>query len=212
MEITKDIFSSMLLNASDLLVKESEHLSQIDSRFGDGDHGVTIKKIALTIEKAVQCWQQQSFKDFIDELGTTIMGIGGGSAGPLWGTMIGGLALPLKEEISFIEPQTLKAMLSTALEEMESISTARVGDKTMMDVLIPAVQAAQKASDDVIEILEKASIAAVQGAKDTENYIAKFGRAKNYKEQTIGTPDAGAISLMVFFQGLELGAKSSLPG
>ncbi len=207
MKITKAIFSRMLLKSSELLINESDRLSEIDSRFGDGDHGVTIKKIALVIETAVRGWENQSFKNFIDDLGTTIMGIGGGSAGPLWGTMIGGLALPLKEEATEIDTNTFKSMLSSALEEMESISTARVGDKTMMDVLIPAVQAAKNAGDNMTDILEKAATAAVQGAKDTEGYIAKFGRAKNYKEQTIGTPDAGAISLMVFFQGLDLGAK-----
>lgn len=207
MKITKAIFSRMLLKSSELLINESDRLSEIDSRFGDGDHGVTIKKIALVIETAVRGWENQSFKNFIDDLGTTIMGIGGGSAGPLWGTMIGGLALPLKEEATEIDTNTFKSMLSSALEEMESISTARVGDKTMMDVLIPAVQAAKNAGDNMTDILEKTATAAVQGAKDTEGYIAKFGRAKNYKEQTIGTPDAGAISLMVFFQGLDLGAK-----
>lgn len=207
MEITKAIFSSMLLKASELLIKESDYLSQIDSRFGDGDHGVTIKKIALATESAVRAWDTESFKDFIDHLGTIIMGIGGGSAGPLWGTLISGFALPLKGVETALGPQDLKAMLGAALDELESISTARVGDKTMMDVLIPAVRAAQSASDDVTEILEQAALAAAQGAKDTEKFVAKFGRAKNYKEQTLGTPDAGAISLMVFFQGLESGAK-----
>lgn len=207
MKITKAIFSRMLLKSSELLINETDRLSEIDSRFGDGDHGVAIKKVALAIETAVRGWEGQSFKIFIDDLGATIMGIGGGSAGPLWGTMVGGLALPLKEDALEIDPNTFKSMLSSALEEMESITTARVGDKTMMDVLIPAVQAAQGASNNITDILEKAAAAAIQGAKDTESYIAKFGRAKNYKEQTIGTPDAGAISLMVFFQGLVLGVK-----
>jgi phosphoenolpyruvate---glycerone phosphotransferase subunit DhaL len=206
MNITKDIFSRMLLKAAELLMKETEHLCEIDSRFGDGDHGVTIKKIAHAIETAVDNWGNQNFKSFIDTLGDTIMGIGGGSAGPLWGTLICGLAFPLSDETAELDAKTFKSMFASALEEMESITSARVGDKTMMDVLIPAVQAAQNADDDVHDILRKAALAAVQGAKDTEKYAARFGRAKNYKEQTIGTPDAGATSLMVFFQGLESGA------
>jgi dihydroxyacetone kinase-like protein len=207
MNITKNVFARMLLNSVELLLKESDHLTEIDSRFGDGDHGVTIKKIASVIETAVRGWEGQSFKSFIDELGISIMGINGGSAGPLWGTMIGGLSLPLMENTKEIDAALLKAMLLSALDEMKSISSARVGDKTMMDVLIPVVEAAQNAGEDIPEILAKAAAAAVQGVKDTENYIAKFGRAKSYKEKTIGTPDAGATSLMVFFQGLDFGAK-----
>lgn len=207
MKITKIVFSRMLLKSSELLISEANHLSEIDSRFGDGDHGVTMKKVALAIETAVHSWESQSFKVFIDDLGTTLLGLSGGAAGPLWGTMIGGLALPLPEDATEIDVPTFKSMLSSALQEMESITAARIGDKTMMDVLIPAVQAATSEDDTLTDLLEKAAAAAVQGAKDTENYSAKFGRAKNYKEQTIGTPDAGAVSLMVFFQGLVLGAR-----
>jgi phosphoenolpyruvate---glycerone phosphotransferase subunit DhaL len=207
MHITKDIFSHMLLKAVELLLKEADHLCEIDSRFGDGDHGVTIKKISHAIEMAVSNWETKTFKSFIDTLGNTIMGIGGGSAGPLWGTLICGMAIPLRDETTELDAKTLKSMFASALEEMESITPARVGDKTMMDVLIPAVQAAQNASDEIHDVLGKAALAAMQGAEDTEKFAARFGRAKNYKEKTIGTPDAGAISLMVFFQGLESGAK-----
>jgi dihydroxyacetone kinase-like protein len=207
MPITKTTLSNMLFKASTLLVNEADHLSEIDSRFGDGDHGVTIKKIAQVMTTTVSEWDTQSCKEILEVLGTRIMGISGGSAGPLWGTLVGGLALPLPQDAVEIDASILKTMLSTSLDEMESITSARVGDKTMMDSLIPAVQAACLAGDDPCEVLEAAAAAANQGAKDTENYVAKFGRAKNYREQTIGTPDAGATSLAVFFQGLALGVK-----
>lgn len=211
MIITRATFSRMLLTAAECLVQEADHLSEIDSRFGDGDHGVAIKKIAQAIQTAVSQWESQQFKAFIDQLGNSILGIGGGSAGPLWGTLVGGLALPLAADTTEVDANLLKRMLASALEEMESITRAGVGDKTLMDVLIPAVQAAQNAGDNTAEVLERAAAAAVQGAKDTENYVAKFGRAKNYKEQTLGTPDAGAVGLMVFFQGLKSGAEAPLP-
>ena len=79
----------------------------------------------------------------------------------------------------------------------------------MMDALIPAVAAAQEAPDDIIQILKAAAEAAEKGAKDSENYVSKFGRARSYKEQTIGTPDAGAVSTALFFKGLYEGLKNS---
>ena len=106
-----------------------------------------------------------------------------------------------------IDAKTLKEMFTECQSAMEDITTAGIGDKTMMDALIPAVEAAQKAEDDIMSILEAAKEAAVRGAKESEQYISKYGRARSYKEQTIGTPDAGAVSTSLFFTGLCDGLK-----
>ena len=129
------------------------------------------------------------------------MEIGGGSAGPLYGTMIGGLSGPLEGNRP-IDAKILKEMFTECLSAMEDITTAGIGDKTMMDPLIPAVDAAQKADDDIMAILKAAKEAAVRGAKESEQYISRYGRARSYKEQTIGTPDAGEVSTSLFFAGL----------
>ncbi len=200
MTITKVTFCNALSYAASRLLEEAPAFSELDARFGDGDHGVAIKKIALVIQANLPCREGQSLKQLLSELGTAVMGIGGGSAGPLWGTWIGGLALPLQDATSEIDAALLRAMLAAALEEMEAVTLARVGDKTMMDTLIPAVQAAQAAGESTAEVLAAAASAAAQGAKDTEKYVARFGRAKNYKQQTLGTPDPGAVSLKVFFE------------
>lgn len=206
MIIDKNLLSNMFLKVAYLWKDESSNLSDIDSRFGDGDHGVTINKIALLVEKNVAQWADESMGDFIEALGEDIMAVNGGSAGPLYGTMIGGLAEPLSS-IDKIDGQTLKAMFAGSLSAMEDITKARVGDKTMMDALIPAVTAAQEASDDIENILLMGKEAAVKGAKESEGFISKYGRARSYKEKTIGTPDAGAVSTSIFFIGLEQGIK-----
>ncbi len=68
-------------------------------------------------------WGDTSIKTFLDDLGTTLMGIGGGAAGPLWGTLFGGLALPLRADTQELDAAMLKAVLGSALEEMQSITT-----------------------------------------------------------------------------------------
>ena len=123
------------------------------------------------------------------------------TAGPLYGTLIGGLAEPLGEEAQ-IDGALLKKMLAGSLSSMEDITTAKVGDKTMMDALIPAVEAALAAPDEVKAVLDAAALAAADGAKASEGFVSKFGRARSYKEQTIGTPDAGAVSTALFFAGM----------
>ena len=186
--------------------ENKDYLSQIDSRFGDGDHGITIGKIASLMEKSIEGWEDDDMETFIEDLGDNTMEIGGGSAGPLYGTMIGGLSGPLEGNRP-IDAKILKEMFTECLSAMEDITTAGIGDKTMMDALIPAVDAAQKADDDIMAILKAAKEAAVRGAKESEQSISRYGRARSYKEQTIGTPDAGAVSTSLFFAGLYDGLK-----
>lgn len=195
----------MLQGVADIWAEHKDELSQIDSRFGDGDHGVTIGKIAAKIRQNLEGWQDDDVETFLEDLGDDIMAIGGGSAGPLYGTMIGGLAGAAPE--GGLDAGAVKKMFAASLEAMEDITTAKVGDKTMMDALIPAVEAAAQAEGDIPEILQAAMEAAAQGAKKSEEFVSKFGRARSYKEQTIGTPDAGAVSTSLFFQGLWEGLK-----
>lgn len=205
MILDREALGAMLLQAAKLLEENTQYLSDIDSRFGDGDHGITMGKIAKLIQERVPQWGEDSIKDFLDSLGMAVMEVKGGSAGPLYGTMIGGLGVNLDDDASQVDEAGLKAMFAGCLSEMEDITTAKVGDKTMMDALIPAVQAAQQAQGDCKAILEAAAQAAQEGAKASEQFVSKFGRARSYKEQTIGTPDAGAVSTALFFRGLAQG-------
>jgi dihydroxyacetone kinase-like protein len=199
---TKDDFKHRLLRAADVLIAKCNYLSEIDARFGDGDHGVTIKKIAELMKHECSEWSNASFGVFLEKLGRGIMGINGGAAGPLWGTLFGGFGISLGDKHTLTSSDIVK-MFIDGLSEMQDLTTAKVGDKTMMDVLIPAVEAVKKMeTNSADEIFKMAAEAAKIGCEATRGYAAKYGRAKNYKEQTIGTPDAGAVSLAEFFAGL----------
>lgn len=205
MVLDRKAVAGMLLCSARLLKENADRLSEIDSRFGDGDHGITMKKIADLIEEQVPDWGERSIRAFLEDLGTAVMEVKGGSAGPLYGTLIGGLGTLLAEEEKELGEDGVKRMFAGALSEMEDITAAKVGDKTMMDALIPAAEAVQSAGGDVKELLAAAAEAARAGAEASENFPSKFGRARSYKEQTIGTPDAGAVSTALFIQGLAEG-------
>lgn len=200
--IKKAEISQMFLSVAKMFKEKSAFLSEIDSRFGDGDHGITINKISLLIYESAENWKEKSIHQFLEELGEGIMAVNGGSAGPLYGTMVGGLALPLDEACTEIDAEMIKKMLRSSLSEMQDITTAKVGDKTMMDALIPAVEQAERCTGDIPEILKIAQKSAAAGAEKSKDFVSKFGRAKSYKEQTIGTIDAGAMSTAIFFEGL----------
>ena len=205
MTLDRAAVAAMLTSAAALLADNADRLSEIDSRFGDGDHGITINKIAKLLLERVPQWGDESIQDCLDDLGTAIMEVKGGSAGPLYGTMVGGLGVELGPDENELDAGAVKRMFAGCLSEMEDITTAKVGDKTMMDALIPAVEAAQAAEGSPKDILLAAAEAAEAGAKASEQFVSKFGRARSYKEQTIGTPDAGAVSTSLFIRGLAQG-------
>lgn len=200
MEITQAQFRQMLRTAADTLLAHEEELSDIDSRFGDGDHGVTMGKIARLILTETDHWTDASFADFLDTLGMDVMEVKGGSAGPLYGTLIGGLGVELSGAEAIGEEEA-RAMFAGCLAEMRDITAAAVGDKTMMDALIPAAEAAQTAAG-ARGVFLAAAAAAEAGAERSRNFPSRYGRAKSYGDATIGTPDAGAVSVSLFLRGL----------
>lgn len=196
----------ILMTSARLIKENSKMLSDLDSIIGDGDHGITVERIANLIENTIENWDdnKHSIKEMFEDLGWKIMGVNGGSAGPLWGTLFTGLADGLEDEKE-VDKAALKNMFTSALEAMEEISDAKIGDKTMMDVLIPAVETIRNSDSDIPTILKEAAKVAKEGADNTVKYVAKFGRAKNLKEKSIGHKDPGAVSLSLLFIGFAEG-------
>ena len=199
--MTKDAFAARLKHACASVAAAEPELTEIDSRFGDADHGLTMAKIAGALS-AVAERPANGIQAMLDGAATAVMTLNGGSAVPLWNTWLDGMqeAAPEGDEI---DVAGLQAVFAQALEELSDMSGAKVGDKTMMDALIPASRAvAAYGGDDENELFAAAAKAAMEGAEATRGFVSKFGRAKSYGEKTLGTPDAGAMSMAYFFQGL----------
>lgn len=198
--MNKDELASRLKNACSAVIAAQDELTEIDSHFGDADHGVTMTKIAEAVEGAVGA-AQGGIKAMLEDAAMEVMMINGGSAVPLWNTWLDGLAEAAPEGDE-LDAEGLKQMLGHALEELAALSKAKVGDKTMMDALIPATEAALACQGSADDIFAAAAKAALEGAESSRNFVSKFGRARSYGEATIGTPDAGAVSMSRFFAGL----------
>ena len=199
--MTKEQFAARLKHACASVISAEQELTEIDSKFGDADHGLTMSKIARAVTEAVD-QSEGGIQAMLDDAATAVMSLNGGSAVPLWNTWLDGMqeAAPEGEEI---DVPGLQALFAKALEELNDMSGAQVGDKTMMDALIPASRAiAAYAGSDEDGLFAAAAKAAAEGAENSKNFVSKFGRAKSYGTKTIGTPDAGAVSMSWFFQGL----------
>lgn len=199
--MTKTEFTARLQQACASVTAAEQELTEIDSKFGDADHGLTMTKIAGAIAGAV-AESDGGIQSVLDDAAMAVMVLNGGSAVPLWNTWLDGMQenAPDGDEI---DTAGLQAIFARALEALNEMSGAQVGDKTMMDALIPASEAiAAYTGNDEQELFAAAAEAATRGAEASKQFVSKFGRAKSYGTQTIGTPDAGATSMAYFFRGL----------
>ena len=195
----KEELAARYLNACQEVLNAEDELTRIDAQFGDADHGLTMAKIAKAIAEAVKN-SEGSIADMTAEAADAVMTLNGGSAVPLWNTWLDGIheGAPDSNEADLNE---LKKMFASGFDAINDLSGAERTDKTMMDALIPASEAIAAAENEDA-LFDNAAAAAAQGAEDTKKYTAKYGRAKSYGEKTIGTPDAGAVSMACFFKGL----------
>ena len=137
--MTKQEFASRLQNACAAVTAAEQELTEIDSRFGEADHGLTMSKIAGAISGALE-EPADGIQEMLDGAAMAVMEINGGRAVPLWNTWLDGMQenAPAGGEI---DAAGLKAMFAGAYEALADISGAKGGDKTRMDALIPATEA-----------------------------------------------------------------------
>ncbi len=198
-------FMTMIYSGADAIIAAEEELTTIDSKFGDADHGLTMTKIMNIVKSSIgEPVDDKDFKTVLDDASMGVMMINGGSAVPLWTTLFEGMCNGAPEG-NEVDEAGLKSIFKCGYDTLYALSKANVGDKTMMDTLAPAVEAIVAAEGDCKAIMTAGAEAAIAGAKASEGFVAKFGRAKSYKEQTIGTPDAGATSMKYFFTGMNDG-------
>ena len=200
--LTLEILEKMLLAAALELKANTRYLCELDSVAGDGDHGITVGKMADAMKAKVEAHDSEDLNSLLDDLGMTFMNINGGSAGPLWGTIFSGWADAVDAGVKEVDAAGLQKMFAQAKEDFMDISKAKPGDKTMVDALYPALEAGMAATDDLKATMEAVAAAAVKGADATADMVAKFGRAKNVGERSLGTKDPGAVSLSILFSAM----------
>lgn len=192
----------MLISAAEILKENKVYLCELDGIVGDGDHGVTIDRIADCMRKrALEEHDDDSIKSINEDLSTLCMNVNGGSAGPLWGTIFEGMAEGIEDKKE-IKVEEVKDMFIEARENLSLISNAKVGQKTLVDALYPAIDAMYNVeSENIKDVFKVGSEKAVEGAENTKTYIAKFGRAKSIGERSLGHMDPGAVSISLMFKG-----------
>ena len=178
-------------------------LSEIDGAIGDGDHGVNMDK-GFTLAEQEMADLQMSMSDALKMLGRTLLMKIGGSMGPLYGSMFKSMAKAAKDAET-VDAGILMEMLTAGHTAVAELGEAKIGDKTMVDTLEPAMVAVSEAvtgGADLARAVDSMIAAAEVGWKSTEDFVARIGRAARLGERSRGTVDPGATSCYLLLKAM----------
>ena len=185
--------------------ERSDDLRELDAACGDGDLGVTVTKGFSAIENRLDELKGEPSGRLLKTLGMTFNNAAASTFGVFFATacMYAGKSIDDKDSISV---KDFCAMLNAASEGVATRGRSKVGDKTILDALVPAQQAAEAAADNGQawgDVLAAATEAARQGAEDTRGLVPKAGRARWLGEQVRESQDPGATFVYLFLDACQ---------
>lgn len=196
MTISRDQFIVWIKDFAGVIAENKEYLTSLDSAIGDADHGINMDRGFQAVLTKLPAFQNQDIGSISKNIGMVLISTVGGASGPLYGTLFmqigketaGKLELTLNDWIAAIDSAVNGVMMR---------GKANLGDKTMLDTLIPALNALKEcaSSDAALEdALQAAANTGEQGMLATTPLVARKGRASYLGERSAGTQDPGATS------------------
>ncbi|MFI6369575.1 dihydroxyacetone kinase subunit DhaL [Streptomyces sp. NPDC050546] len=189
-----DFFRRWMTAAAASVDREAERLTALDSPIGDADHGSNLQRGFRAVAAALEKEAPGTPGGVLTLAGRQLISTVGGASGPLYGTLLRrtGKALGDASEVS---PEQLAEALRTGVDAVMTLGGAAPGDKTMIDALVPAV-------DALGDSFAAARAAAKEGAVATTPLQARKGRASYLGERSIGHQDPGATSSALLLAAL----------
>jgi dihydroxyacetone kinase/dihydroxyacetone kinase-like protein len=185
-------------------IANEAYFSELDAVVGDGDFGYSL---ARGFEKLLEEWDtidRSTIGAFLKKTAMIVISRIGGTSGPIWGTgfMRAGTVAGNKTELT---NEDVIAMLRSGVEGIKARGQSDLGDKTLLDALIPTVDRLEQvlsSGGGAAAALEQAAQVARESAEATRSMVAKRGRAAYSGERSIGTLDAGAVAVAVLFEAI----------
>lgn len=195
---------------SEIIIKNEVPFCELDSYAGDGDFGMSVAKGFKQLKREwanIISMEDLTIGKFLNECSMVIMEYCGGASGPIWGSAFraAGRYVGDKDELTVLD---FANMMDAAVNGVQATGErsfgrgAGVGDKTLIDALVPCANSWElsvKENDTFKEAFVKGARKAVEGAEETKNIVARMGRAGTVGERSLGHPDAGAHALGVIF-------------
>jgi len=189
---TGDVERALRTTAATVLRNES-YFSDLDGLAGDGDFGTSLATGFRVIDAELPNLDKSAIGALLLKVSMLVSKHVGGSSGPIWGTgfMKAAAVSKGKESVSLEE---VAAMLGAAIDGIQARGGAKLGDKTLLDALIP-VHEVLKSANDKGAALSSAADAAEKAIDETRSLVAHRGRASQVGERSSGTPDPGIVAI-----------------
>lgn len=190
------------------IVDNADYFAQLDSIVGDGDFGFSLRNGFEVVVSDYDTFDRSSVGSILKKIGLVISGKVGGVSGPIWGTAFlrAGVKAGDKTELS---PEDVIVMLRASAEGIMQRGGSSLGDKTLLDALVPAIDSLEAsftdpatANDHGVVAIQKAADVAVKAAEDTKGMLAMRGRAAYTGERSRDSVDAGATAIGVILQAI----------
>jgi dihydroxyacetone kinase len=199
---------SILEAVSELLQEKEDELGTLDSFAGDGDHGIGMRRGAVAAAETAKAAADNGdgLHQVLSLAAEAWSDRAGGTSGALWGAAIQAIATSLGDADA-IDRQSVQRAAVAGREAILTLGKAELGDKTMVDAVVPYVDALDEQLQDdvtVVDALASAANVATQAAADTESLRPRLGRARPLAEKSVGHPDPGAVSFGMVMQTLAL--------
>jgi phosphoenolpyruvate---glycerone phosphotransferase subunit DhaL len=185
-------------------VENEKYFGDLDAVVGDGDFGYSMARGFELVLEDFDNFDRTDIGTFLKKVALVITGRIGGTSGPIWGTAFLRAGATAGDKTELSAEDTL-AMLRAAIEGIKQRGQSDLGDKTLLDAFVPAVDVLEQsiaAGEDAKTALTKAAATARERAEATKEMVAKKGRAAYTGERSIGTLDAGAIAVAVMLERL----------
>jgi len=209
MACTAEGVAAAVRAAAAVVAEHRVELIDLDRAIGDGDHGENMNRGFTAVVAALDAAPPDTPGGVLKLVATTLISKVGGAAGPLYGTAFLRASAKLGTAGELDVPALLDA-LRAGLEGVQARGKAVGGDATMVDALIPAVSAAEKAAEeggDVAAVLTAAADAADRGAESTVDLVPRKGRASYLGERAVGHMDPGARSSALLLRAFAEAAR-----
>jgi dihydroxyacetone kinase len=173
------------------LIASESRLTALDQATGDGDLGINLARAARAVQAALPTYPLNDLIETLRQLALTLQEVLGGSSGPLYGVFL------LRAAGSLQAGSSIADAVTEACRAISDLGGAKVGDRTMLDALIPFAETLAKEQN-----LEKAVEAAEKAAEATALMIPRRGRASYLGKRALGSPDPGAVAVAIWLRAL----------
>ena len=185
-------------------VDNERYFGELDSVVGDGDFGYSLARGFEIVLSDWDSFDRADARTFLQKIAMVISGRVGGTSGPIWGTAFLRAAIAAKD-LQTLDGDAVVAMLDGAIEGIKMRGGASLGEKTLLDALVPfrdTVAERTAAGAGSQEVVEAAAATARSSAEATSALQAMRGRAAYTGERSIGSPDAGAVAVAVMAEAV----------